>query len=713
MALLIFSLLSGRIAWWDLAGFTVSPSGSYGVIVSLILIFIAVKTKNANQPLNIEPLGSTFGVILAFFSDWICHSYNLFQGPIIRGEIILFAFLFLIVPTRYLGKIIPVLAIFSVLLLISSFLRTASGNLIISDDHASFIYRFISLKENFPFIPYFSPLWNGGLDARDFFATGTLNVFLITSPLIYLFDVASVYNYIVLVSVFLVLPISIFLACRTLKLSLLSSSCAVILSLSANLLWYRWALKYGTLGFIVTAALVPLNVALLSKLLANTTDLSKKEAVLFVITFTLMLFWSPSGLIFIPSAVLALIQIRNLIKKRYFKKIVTTLLIVNVPWIIVFASVSKVSKFVDSSTSSYQSASTESTPQEPKPAAYKSKNVTPSFTLTLKTIRENAVSINPILLFLTLPGLFLFERTTKILLISTSIWLLTLGSLVSSMLPQLEFDRMLVILSVLGAIPAGFAVGTLLDRARTTSKYASVATALVSGFLVTGPFGAANVVNNRSIEQYTFATHLVTDLADVITKFADNGRVLFSGFTLHDMNGGHIAPLVFLSGQPLIASSPFHNLWRYRQVFPDSFIERKESNGIVDYLDLYNVSALFTNEKEWREYFANRPKQFTQVWHEDKFTLFQRVNFVSSYFLKGSADYVTQNSNSFTLIPKSEEVVVKLNYFPFLTASDCELSAEQVAPEVTFIRLSKCPIGKSVVIKSKDVISRLWNKGDK
>ena len=96
----------------------------------------------------------------------------------------------------------PAILIGSQLLIAALFLKFAGGRLLFCDDHPSFLYRLQLLREHFPNIPLYDANWNAGHNAREFFATGVLNVFLLCAPFIYtFFDIsgyhgAEIYNYI-------------------------------------------------------------------------------------------------------------------------------------------------------------------------------------------------------------------------------------------------------------------------------------------------------------------------------------------------------------------------------------------------------------------------------------------------------------------------------------------------------------------------------------
>ena len=125
------------------------------------------------------------------------------------------AWLFLLIPVLGLLSLIlarvsswafPLLAVVGLASGFFTFLSLTQNELLFTDDHPSFLFRLMQLKEFFPGIPFYNPLWNAGVEAREFFPSGILNVFFLFSPLIYSFDLATHYNQGVAILLFMVVP---------------------------------------------------------------------------------------------------------------------------------------------------------------------------------------------------------------------------------------------------------------------------------------------------------------------------------------------------------------------------------------------------------------------------------------------------------------------------------------------------------------------------
>jgi hypothetical protein len=689
LALMVFGLCSGVVSLWEKGALEIFPSFRYTAIVAAILIALAGALLGPNwRQARLQAEGFAFGLLLVFLSDWLTRDYNFFQGPSIRGELLLAAILAFFLG-RKLGKAFwGWYALCSIVVVAMVFINQSAGRPLFSDDNATFIFRLSLLKSAFPFVPFYYPLWNAGMDARDFFATGAFNIFFLTSPLIYLSNLWHTYNWIIVFAALLLPAICMYLAARIEKFSPMAAAAAVLLSFSTGLVWYRWALKYGTLGFITTAALVPLNFALLAKLFSEDRELSKTEAVLLVCGLSLMLCWTPAGLVFLPWAAYELFHLRRLLKKAYFLKIILALLIINLPWMGLFWSVSNVSRFLqpgkpaaqEAAVAAVQGAEISKDAASTSLAEGWSRHRKVNLKKSLKVVREMAFSSNPLILFLAWPGILLLRRPTRQLTYLLVPWLLGLGSLVITIFPQLEFDRMILILTLCLCLPTALALEKLFDLFGA-AYHRRLLPALSAAFLLLGPFCVSSIFYNRSFEQFAFASPLVGSLASAIEEHGGAGRTMFAGFILHELSQGHAAPLSVLTGHALIASSQFHNLWDYTEVLPSSFLKRVEhGNGMEDYLELYNVSSVVAHETKWRDYFLTRAELYETSWKDESFMLFKVRDFKSNWFVTGQGELLAQSDRSVKVRVASSEAVLKFAYFPFLQSSACRLSAEQVAP---------------------------------
>jgi hypothetical protein len=682
LALLVFSLVSGVSRFWEPYGYTLYGAFRFPFLfVVLPLLVLGFRDRR----FRIEPFALV--LIFVFFTDWIDREWQILNGT--RGAVLLFTAVGLAVLPVYRSVVVGFLAI-------CTYELVKSGVLIFSDDHGPVFFRLSLLKSEFPFIPFYYPFWNLGLDARDFFATGILNLYFLALPIIELFPLEGTYNFIVAGVLFLVLPVSTVLGMRSLSFSRTEQLVGAILSVSTSLLWYRWALKYGSMGFVTSASLLPLVVALLIKLVSK-RDITKIEVVLLSVSGTLMIFWSPSGLAIIPLLVAGLLYIRSILRIAWIKGAIVFVCLVNIPWILLFVSVSKVGTFLKLPEHSMEYRDAGIVEEKP---AHTSRSVKWVGELNAKkSLRYYLGNMNPLILFLMFPGLMLLPRDQRFLFSSIIIWLWALGTVGNAYKPQLELDRMMVLSGLIMVFPAARGIGELFKRK-------SFASAVTFGFLVASCLSVLGVVNNRSAEYFAFRDPSVLQLSEAIQNNTGEGRAVFVGFVLHELSRGHLAPLSVMTQKPLVASSPFHNLWWYTELVPENFL-RQGNSGIERYLNLVNATLVITHEDKWREIISELG--YPKVGDFGRFTVYRRLH-PSQYVLEGEAESIKQQTSSITIVPKSETLVLSFAYHYFLESDNCQISsASDLIPGMPLIKLSNCEIGTPVTVKAKSGFRRLWS----
>jgi hypothetical protein len=571
------------------------------------------------------------------------------------------------------------------------------GSFLSNDDHTSFIFRLMLLKENFPFIPFYNPLWNGGYDAREFLASGVLNFYLLFYPFIQLFDIQSIYTILVGLLLFLILPLNVGYSTWLISKNKLAAVFAAILAIGNSTIWYKWAFTYGTIGFITTASFLPLSLAIIIKFIESSSSSILLRISLIVVT-TLALLWPLGGLVLLPVAFFGLPLFFDSKKRVTTIVTLTSLVLVNSLWITLFFVSSPIMGVIESTSMTTPNNSAE-------------KKTLP--TVSANSVLEKSVSqfstTNLVLVGLLLPGLASIPSLLARRVFSTTIaWLLFLGLIVSQLKPRLELERMLLIAALLGSVPAGVAAGTVLRSALSPTKniLRSAATALLCLIMGSIPWWIVRLINNQSTEKIAFAGPVTHDLAQAIVTHGGEGRILFAGFTLHDVDGGHVAMLPQLTGKPFVAAGYYHDEWRYHDIIPRSFLARKRV-GIEEYHTLMNVSAVITHEPFWRKWYTKRKKFYELVSKVDKFTVFKRKAFNPSYFVEGNGSVTAATNNSVTLRMLTPSATLKFKHYWFLEAPPCTIGSKNIGESLDFVHISNCPIGTLVTLRSISPFQRV------
>jgi hypothetical protein len=710
LGLILLFALAGSISFWNADGVELFGAARYSLICAALPIVFALY-MGGRRAIKLDPRGFALILPVLYCIDWLPKSYSLIQGPHIRGELLIaFLLALFLIRDHKLGWV-RLFAIFSIMALSTTFLVEAQGRTLTSDDHPSFLYRLWLLKEQFPFIPFYYPGWNAGIDQRDFFATGALNVFLLFAPFIYAFPLEHSYTILISLVLFLLPSVSFYIAARILHFRVSTALFASLLGLCSSLLWYRWGLKYGTMGFIASASLVPLNLALFQRIISKPQDTSRALYLLSICTCTLMLLWSPSGLIFIPCAAFALFNLRSLLRSPKFLVYAASLLAINLSWLLIFVSVSKVGNFIQVYKPSYDSMAEEQEKKTGKPHIEVAPTTLAEFgRASQKILRQTSVSANPLLILLCLPGLALLRGIRRNFWSAHFAWLLMLGTLVALFKPQLELDRMLVVLCFVSALPCAKALEQLLALSKR-SPISKIASASALSFVLVSPLATGSLLRNRSFDHFHFSNPRTAELRSLITQHAGLGRAVFTGFVLHDFAHGHLAPLPLLTGVPIVASSPFHDQWTYKELFPKSVVDAGDA-AIEALLDDYNATLVVAHEERWVDYFRSRRPQYQVLGEARPFTVFKRMNYQPTYFRSGAGLIESQDNSSVTLRLDTVDADLKFSYFPFLRSTACTLTPIPSATGKNMIGLRGCPLNIPIKIESCGTWCRVFSTGN-
>lgn len=649
----------------------------------------------------------TLVLLLLLFSDFFTRRFIFFSGLEIKMDIFWLGFICTLLFFR--KRKIETFQLAGFLILLQSlialcFFKESKGQLLFSDDHPSFLYRLILLKEHFPKIPFYDVNWNAGYSAREFFASGMLNVFFVNLPLVYLFDLstydsANIYNFIIIWSYIFVVPWSVFFAARLLGFGYFAAFCSAVLALGPSSGQFEWLLKYGTLGFCFASGLLPL--AMVSAYRVAFEEIKWRDVLLLLLVSFLVLSWSLSFLAFLPLVFLALCNFKTIFApERRFKILmfIILFLLINIPWVLTFIAESKVASFVSSSA---------------LPGAAQHANF--NFTLAITEFKSLVLKVNPMLLLFFVPGLFCLELKRKRHLYFFSIlFLLAIAFVGEQFKPQLELKRLIIPASYLMCLFAGLAIARALKYFQENNRTLGLCSfAIVSGYLFLSPLNVAAIYSNRSDERFKFADSSIRQLIDGISRYADENRVFFAGFILQELgassyaaqDGGHIAPLAAFSAKSMYASHYYHKYWTAVDPIPTSYRKRGEQ-GIEEFLDLINASSIITHSHEWAKYCSTKSR-YLQLFQVGRFRFFKRSSEKLGYFIEGLGEIEKAQEGIFVK-PYSEEVVIKFRFLPKLKVfGGGELSAVPVfieelggakTEQVSYIKLK---VSKEILAKKQ------------
>lgn len=553
--------------------------------------------------------------------------------------------------------------------LAAAFLTYCGGDLLFSDDHPSFLYRLVLLKEHFPNIPFYNTDWNAGYSAREFFPSGVLNVFFVTAPFLYMLDLLtdlSWYNYLIAYIYIGLVPLCTYFACQILRLNRAQASLAAFMVMVPNFEYFRWLLQYGTLGFLFSVGLLPLTWSLAYRLGVDDETPPVWMVPLLLLSSALTLFWSLSFIPLLPLTLLAFFRPKVLFSRwKLLLCFVLCFVFVNYSWIYTFVTESKVGNFVKDGGHVRKIDGT-----------------------GLSNFFGNLTEFNPLIL---VGGLF-FSRERKFLaLFGSAVFCLIVASWGQALKPQLELDRMVLPASIFLAIIAGsnFA-GWLSFRI----PRALICSLLVGGLLLGGAF-----YQNKTSVKFKLASSEFTDLISLINTSESDGRLFFSGFILHELealnyksqDGGHIAPLPLFTGRQMYASHFYHAKWTTVDPIPESYRKRGEE-GIEEFFEMLNVSTVVSFSRPWASYYQSSDR-YTPLGKVGRFRVFERKRDSVSWVSEGDAE-VSLIKRGLKVKLLSSEVVLKYKFQPNLRSSSSVVIDKQegfvddLGEELDFIKLS-------------------------
>ena len=110
LLLIVLGLSGGAWFFWDRGGDAVIPAGRYLGEAGAISIAIAygISLLRQRRLLDLrdftDPRAWSLGLVVIVISDWICRPWGLFQGPTIRGEIVIGALAMFALLRRWWGS---------------------------------------------------------------------------------------------------------------------------------------------------------------------------------------------------------------------------------------------------------------------------------------------------------------------------------------------------------------------------------------------------------------------------------------------------------------------------------------------------------------------------------------------------------------------------------------------------------------------------------
>lgn len=695
-------IFAGHLYFIDMSGPILVSGALWKILFVVSVLWISLGVRSPSLRPNFVFTSLPFGLLLLLLGDYLIRRWTFFSTPdfrwyVVGGGVVSTALVYLF---RARGaqfiRLSPFFLLAIQCVLLAGFTKFASGRMIFSDDHPSFLYRLQLLTEMFPRIPFYNPDWNAGWSAREFFATGSLPFLFFVSPIAYSVDLLRVENlgwYTVcvgLIGTFL-LPLSVYLGGHFFRRPREECAIAALLSIAPSLGLCEWLLHYGTVGFVISSALsVPL-VALGTSLFFESEKCSIARVGLLAVLCTLCFFWPLGVAIVAPLGVLALGYRCTRVRAVSMGLLVAMYVVLNSWWIPTFVREARVLEFLSSSKLPGTHAELEQK-SESKPSIAPWKRASK----LLDQFRELASKVNPILFFLGLPALlWLKGESERNVLLMTVLWLLILAAFGDLIKPQLELRRMILPATFFLCIPSAAYIAEVIRRAGTNDgrlvrkMQKAGALVLVLGFCFVTPLNARGYYQNKSDMRFVFAPPELPQLVQSLRTLGPGGRIFFFGFVLHELgasnsqsqDGGHIAPLASLSGRMMYASHFYHARWSAVDPIP-SDVRKNGPEAIERFLDLLQVTGVVASRSDWLSYIQTRPgyREVTTIgrYHLFERTMRSRMDWIDS----GEGEVRVISHDAIEIVPRSETLVLRFRHEPLLRAN--VRSGVTITPEFAF-----------------------------
>lgn len=490
---------------------------------------------------------------------------------------------------------------------VMALLNVTEGVFIGKDDHPSFVFRLWQLNETLPRLRVYNPWWNGGASSICPLTSGAVAPALILWPLLKSFPVEQVYTPGFGLIFIVLIPFAAAASVRALRGGAAAQAAAGLMALGVSQHYYLWLMHYGTIGACLTAALIiPVSALLYRVVVMKRSDVV--TVVGLMLSATLMLFYPPAMLMALPLGVSVLFQWRRWQKRAWTALAICAgvVLILHAGTLLALFGEIRFDDVADPSRSAFL--------RTPAVELWSLDYVREGCNHILAHLREG----HPVLLFMGLLGIIM---TTHRRLRSWYLPLIVFPALLCGWgrfhFPHMQLSRMAIPMLFAAVIPAAIHVGELLRVERT--RWALWRSALIVLLALTA-------LNNLRMYQvkgragyHVFSEQNRRMAAWIRDNTPPDGRVLFAGETVHAYDGGHVAVLPLLTGREMMASDYYHfDPYKTDYEYPPHPF-RLSPDGWQKFMNMYNVSIVFTYHERWKRFFENHPELFVPVaeWGRD------------------------------------------------------------------------------------------------
>lgn len=557
-------------------------------------------------------------------------------------------------PRAAFPMVLAILA-FTVAGSVVGFVRETGLAALSNDDHPSFQFRMQALADSIPRVIYYNPFWNGGKVATYAAASGSVGPALFYLPFLSFLPMDRIYSAGLLVLFVGVVPVVAGGSVRVAGGSWTAACMAAILSLGTSWGFFRWLLKFGTVGACFAAVFLLPVACLLYRLLYG-TEFRWRHGFVLVVCSCFFLAWPANGIFSVALLPALLLAIPRLNRRRvgWLLGCGAVIAVIIAPLAIGIVSRTDLAGFAGGGAL-----------EHPHGAAGLREG--------LNTLGSALREVHPLLLWFGViaapfAGCARFRRFLPPILIPL---LLMAGW--SRMLPGgAAFERAMVPAGFLAVWPAALGCAKLVSSGKR--RHAPMA-ALVIGLLAAGAYVTTRFYANDSQASYRVRPPDVDQLVEWIREHTPtDARVLFGGMTSHAYGGGHVAVLPMLAQREMMAADYYQFSPRLVEYFYPPREFRKTDGDVYRFLHLYNVSHVVAyDEASVVRFYRKYPDLYEEAATIEgplPKTIFRVREPAGSLFLKnGGAVNASINRIELALEDPLADAAIRYNYSPELSVS--------------------------------------------
>ncbi len=465
-----------------------------------------------------------------------------------------------------------------------------------SDDHPSFLFRISEFFGSFPWRENFVPYWNAGIVNSVITSSGTPGIAILGAPLFLFMEPHEAMPYVFVFVFIFFIPWMTVWGLRTAGMPPTASLVGGILVFSADHFYFKWLLHFGTVGAMLSGALLPAAFAFLyAALLQPKARFSTYVGLAVSIFF--MVQWPPMMLLGLPMGLIVLFHLRRWWpSKRHVPFLLTCIFV----FILILPTIA--GSILGKSVMGFV-LSTDSGAEKGFGAISKVAGA---------VLHKIVLNINPILLFAGFGGLLVMpSRRLRSGLALALVFVVAVAVLGPVYLPNMQLERMAMEASALMTIPAAYVAGRGLG---TYTPRASPAQGVYLAMLVCSLVNTPKFYGARGEVRYYGMQPFVADFTTWITdNVPEDGRLAFAGPAVHAYGWGHTAYLPMLADREMMGCDYYG--------FPPKMVEydypprssRAMPGGMHRYMVLRGASHVVAYEKRYIDYFRSKPSLFREV----------------------------------------------------------------------------------------------------